>query len=416
MAISRPLLLALLGAALLGATFLAVQNTRNSSTEEASQPVQELVEKPADAPSQDPEATLASALENVDSARFRARISARGMGESASLVASGAFAEAAKNEVGRFEINFKVRAGGRVIDVGLVSLEDRAYFTRDGKAYRVPPRLWRQVVAHQRKQDTSVAQLSGLNPGNWLRDVKQSAGARVDGVATTRVTASLDLPTIVREVVSLSDDGSNAVPPELQRFLNTSVKRSGLEVVVGRSDGVLRSASADVVVDVRERRPLRLSGDLRLRDVNRAQGIRAPKNVVAGVPAGASGSFAYGLVRAMSGGRPPEAASLTAVATRNPRRAPRAVKPNKKVVIFFRNPRGLDDRAVARAVEEVDRSTDAVVLTDHVDAVERYGKLVEDLGVSQAPSIVIIDRRGEARLLEGYVDTASLHQALADAR
>ena len=55
----------------------------------------------------------------------------------------------------------------------------------------------------------------------------------------------------------------------------------------------------------------------------------------------------------------------------------------------------------------VDRRTKAVVLTDHVDAVDRYGKLVEDLGVTQAPSVVIIDRRGEARLIEGYVDTAS---------
>jgi thioredoxin-related protein len=85
-------------------------------------------------------------------------------------------------------------------------------------------------------------------------------------------------------------------------------------------------------------------------------------------------------------------------------------------VIFFRNPRGLDDRAVRQAVNAVDRNTQAVVLTDHVDAVERYGKLVEDLGVSQAPSIVIIDRTGNARLIEGYVDPGSLTQAVADAR
>jgi thioredoxin-related protein len=56
------------------------------------------------------------------------------------------------------------------------------------------------------------------------------------------------------------------------------------------------------------------------------------------------------------------------------------------------------------------------VLTDDVAAVERYGKLVEDIGVSQTPSIVIIDRTGHARLLEGYVDSDSLTQAVADAR
>ena len=82
---------------------------------------------------------------------------------------------------------------------------------------------------------------------------------------------------------------------------------------------------------------------------------------------------------------------------------------HKKVVILFRNPRGLDDRAMAPVLRSVDRRTQALVLTDDVAAVERYGKLVEDLGVSQTPSIVIIDRSGKARLIEGYVDSRHSH-------
>jgi thioredoxin-related protein len=85
-------------------------------------------------------------------------------------------------------------------------------------------------------------------------------------------------------------------------------------------------------------------------------------------------------------------------------------------VIFFRNPRGLDDRAVSRAVERVRSASNVVVLSDRVDAVENYGKLVEDLGVSQTPSIVLIDSAGEARLIEGFIDSNSLLQAVADAR
>jgi hypothetical protein len=108
--------------------------------------------------------------------------------------------------------------------------------------------------------------------------------------------------------------------------------------------------------------------------------------------------------------------SLKALTTPNPGRAARAVKQHKKVVILFRNPRGLDDRAMGPVMRAVDDRTKALVLTDHVDAVERYGKLVEDLGVSQTPSVVIIDTRGEARLLEGYLDSNTLTQAVADAR
>jgi protein-disulfide isomerase len=64
----------------------------------------------------------------------------------------------------------------------------------------------------------------------------------------------------------------------------------------------------------------------------------------------------------------------------------------------------------------VDARTRAVVLTDDVEAVDRYGSMVEDLGVSQTPSVVLIDSRGTARLIEGYVDTDTLAQAVADAR
>ena len=56
------------------------------------------------------------------------------------------------------------------------------------------------------------------------------------------------------------------------------------------------------------------------------------------------------------------------------------------------------------------------MLTDHVDAVDRYGKLVEDLGVSQTPVGRAHRSPGEARLIEGYVDTDTLTQAVADAR
>jgi hypothetical protein len=57
-----------------------------------------------------------------------------------------------------------------------------------------------------------------------------------------------------------------------------------------------------------------------------------------------------------------------------------------------------------------------VVLTDDVANVRRYGSLVENLGVSQTPAVVVIGRRGEASLVEGFVDAGSLAQVVADAR
>jgi hypothetical protein len=98
-------------------------------------------------------------------------------------------------------------------------------------------------------------------------------------------------------------------------------------------------------------------------------------------------------------------------------KAERAVADNKKVVVFFQNPRALDDRAVADSVKSLDRRTkNVVVLTDDLRNVDRYGKLLENLGVTQAPAIVVIGRSGKASLVEGYVDGSSLAQVVADSR
>jgi hypothetical protein len=47
---------------------------------------------------------------------------------------------------------------------------------------------------------------------------------------------------------------------------------------------------------------------------------------------------------------------------------------------------------------------------------DRYESLLEDLGVNQAPAIVVIGRSGKASLIEGYIDAESLVQVVADAR
>ena len=92
------------------------------------------------------------------------------------------------------------------------------------------------------------------------------------------------------------------------------------------------------------------------------------------------------------------------------------MRDHRRALLFFRQDQGLDDRATAEAVRALDRRTNLLVLSDDVRNADRYGKLVEDLGVTRAPSIVLVDRQGKARLIEGYVDSQSLLQAASDAR
>ena len=154
-----------------------------------------------------------------------------------------------------------------------------------------------------------------------------------------------------------------------------------------------------------------------LSNVNEPQDVSAPARVVKRLPGGRYGSFAAGLLAGIGSAAGVDASALGVPTTNAHLRAERAVAKGRKVVIFFANPRGLDDQAVHAAIRALDRETgEVVVLTDHVGNVDEYGSMVEDLGVSQTPAVVVIDSRGSARLIEGYVDPESLVQVVADTR
>lgn len=102
-----------------------------------------------------------------------------------------------------------------------------------------------------------------------------------------------------------------------------------------------------------------------------------------------------------------------------PRALSRALSQRKVVVLVFSR-RGPADNtgtrtAMRRLKVDARRSGRVVVFSERIDRVAYYGRIVAGLGISQDPSIVIVDRNRRARLLEGFVDSGSLRQHLADA-
>jgi hypothetical protein len=76
-----------------------------------------------------------------------------------------------------------------------------------------------------------------------------------------------------------------------------------------------------------------------------------------------------------------------------------------------------DDRYTRNALRRVNRyDGDVVVATTGISDLSTYGPLVNDLGVKQSPSIVVIDRELNGRVLTGYTDRISINQTIADAR
>ena len=397
MAISRPFLLVLLGAVLLGVTAVAVQNARTSSSDDAAPALVQTdgATAPANTSSTSgPADTLRSAFDfgDLKSARFDAKLR---LGKSTGVRLTGAFAASATKGIPDFKVH--VSAGGA--DGGFVSVGGKAYFVRGDTGWRMPASLWTPVV-----ENSPFA----VHPSTWVRDAKSEGTETVAGVKSEHVSAAVDPKAVVNDLAQAAGQSGGKAPKALSR----SVKRGQVDVWVGTDDHILRRLSANLTLASGARVGL----DVRLSDVNKPQQIEAPAHVRAGAPSGVFGALAQSIAGNVGRATGEESSSLAVLTSPNPGRAARAVRDHRKVVILFRTPRGLDDRAMTSVMRTVDRRTQALVLSDNVDAVERYGKLVEDLGVSQTPSIVIIDRTGKAQLIEGYVDSGTLTQAVADAR
>jgi cytoskeletal protein RodZ len=87
-----------------------------------------------------------------------------------------------------------------------------------------------------------------------------------------------------------------------------------------------------------------------------------------------------------------------------------------RVVVLYFGAQGADDTLTAASVRELKTSAGSgvTVLMDKLSNLADYRRVVEGLDVSQAPSIVIVDRARKAQLLEGFVDAGSLRQVVAD--
>ena len=88
----------------------------------------------------------------------------------------------------------------------------------------------------------------------------------------------------------------------------------------------------------------------------------------------------------------------------------------KQVVVLYFGSVGADDSLTADSVRSLKASAGhgVAVFMDKLSNLADYRRVVEGLDVSQAPSIVIVDRDKKAQVLEGFIDTGSLRQDVAD--
>jgi hypothetical protein len=88
----------------------------------------------------------------------------------------------------------------------------------------------------------------------------------------------------------------------------------------------------------------------------------------------------------------------------------------KQVVVLYFGGAGADDALTAESVRSLKASAGhgVAVFMDKLSNLANYRRVVEGLNVSQAPSVVIVDREKQARVYEGFIDAGSLRQDVAD--
>jgi|SRR5215217_7329365 len=430
MALSRPLLLALLGVALLGATVFAVNNARNKAADDPAPVAQQGDPAATPAPATpDSSASAAPAellrtgvtADSMRSASFNGALTFSSRGERNVIKTSGAFELAGPKEMPKLDVQLSARVKSMKLNAtgGFLTTGDRAWFTRGDTGYAVPQEAWSKIVKGRESGTASLekSQPSGLNTSSWVSNVKSEGTAQMDGVKVTHLTADVKSARMIAEIAKTVSDATPL--PSAERRLRQGGFRDGqLQVWVGE-DKIMRRASLEMSGPGSGGRRVNAALSFEFSGVNKPQSIGAPAKVKRGLPSGVFGQLGAGLVTGIASdvGVSPEELRLGVPTTNAHVKAERAVADNRKVVIFFENPKGFDDQAVARSVRELDKRTKSVVvLTDDVRNADRYESMLEDLGVNQAPAIVVIGRSGKASLIEGYIDADSLVQVVADAR
>jgi hypothetical protein len=430
MALSRPLLLALLGVALLGATVFAVNNARNTAADDPAPTAQQTAE-PAAAAQSAPESSASAAPEellrtgvtadSLESAAFNGSLTFSSGSQRNVIKTSGAFELGGPKQMPKVEFQLSARVQSMNLNAtgGFVTTGDRAWFTRGRTGFAVPQEAWSKIVKGRESGAASLekSESAGWNPSAWVTNVKSQGTERMDGVQVTHISADVNSARMVKELFqSLTE--ATPLPGAEQRLRQGGLRDGHVEVWVG-DDKIMRRASLQMSGPGDGGRRVNAALNFEFSGVNKPQNITGPAKVQRGLPGGTFGQLANGLVTSIASnvGVSADELRLGVPNTNAHVKAERAVADNKKVVIFFENPKGFDDKAVARSVNALDRRTKSVVvLTDDVRNTDRYESLLEDLGVNQAPAIVVIGRSGKASLIEGYIDADSLVQVVADAR
>ncbi|MBJ7459567.1 MAG: hypothetical protein JHD02_10300 [Thermoleophilaceae bacterium] len=199
--------------------------------------------------------TAASSFGEVSRGNFLFKIAITPQGAEnatpSSIELSGPFEIIPGKPLPKAKITYKVSSGGRSQVVTLLTTGDKAYTVIKGQAYELPPSATKdlQSATKDLAEPGKGKGLSGiqLNFDKWLINPQVAAGRDIDGTATWRTTAGVNVVAALKDLTSSAGalggiTGQNV--PALKESdlaeVKKGIKDASVVVFVGRYDRIIR--------------------------------------------------------------------------------------------------------------------------------------------------------------------------------
>lgn len=210
---------------------------------------------------------------------------------------SGPFRTGEEGVIPSFDFDVALQGGGaEVPPLGLTSTGENVFVDVQGVAYEVGEDviadLNRQIAEGPEEQGETGLGALGVDPREWLEGAEVEEDVEVAGVATTHVSATVNVPTMVADLNEAAeqaeDVGAGPAPTlseEERATLADAIEDATFDVFAGADDGTLRRLAAAVTFSVPEESQEEAGGvtggsvsfSLELANVDGDQEIAAPE-------------------------------------------------------------------------------------------------------------------------------------------
>lgn len=259
-----------------------------------------------------PQALLSETFDSktpIESGRLDLSLTLSGSASSAlkspvSVSLSGPFQSVDPHKLPRFDLQAGLTVAGHTLHLGAVSTSSHFFIELEGTSFMAPESTVRALQEGYAHAGTPATHTSatfsalGIDPGRWLVNPVNAGTARIDGVETLHLVASLDVARFLADASRLSSAGSalevsarqgsatGLISPETILALAHAVKSARVDVYTGKEDRLLRRLVLTATLSSKNGGNSTLEGlrtatlhlDLQFSDLNRPQTIIAPSN------------------------------------------------------------------------------------------------------------------------------------------